>query len=51
MSSSKEHKHIKKEIIIKNKLESTGFGLTFQSCIMKNTYKISLVLFLPKCTP
>ena len=30
---------------------TTGFKLTFQSWTTKNTYKISLVLVLPECTP
>ena len=30
---------------------TTGFKLTFQSSTTKNTYKISLVLVLPECTP
>ena len=28
----------------------SGFKLTFQSCIVKNTYKISLALVWPICT-
>ena len=35
------------QIIIKD----AGFKLTFQSCIVKNFYKISQVLGLLKCTP
>ena len=31
-------------------LYNKRFELNFQSCIVKNSYKISLVLDLPKCT-
>ena len=34
-----------------NFLSFLGFELTFQSCIVKNSYKISLVLVLPECPP
>ena len=30
--------------------KAPGFKLTFQSCIVKNLYRILLVLVLPKCT-
>ena len=30
---------------------NAGFELTFQSCIVKNSRKISLVLVLPECAP
>ena len=34
-----------------NLVPTPGFELTFQNCIVKNTYKVLLVLVLPKCIP
>ena len=34
-----------------NLVSTPGFELTFQNYIVKNTYKVLLVLVLPECIP